>query len=120
MHIIVATTRASELESFLGPLKQLPDAKISFAETGGAALELVKSLSPSFVIVDEHLADHEPLDLVTEIVKINAMVNTAVFSSMDARLFHDESEGLGILAPIAPAAGEEDGIKLKEIFERFI
>ncbi len=120
MHIVVATTRASELENFLAPLKELPEAELLLVENGADTLAKVKDLAPKFVIVDENLSDFEPLPLVTEIMKINAMVNTAVFSSMSDKDFHDYSEGLGVLAPIAPAAGKEDGIKLKELFARFM
>lgn len=120
MHILIVTPRSIALEEFLTPLSELPEAKIIVAETGATALEMIKTHTPSFAIIDEGLSDFEPLPLVTEIMKINAMINTAVFSSMTAKEFHDFSEGLGVLAPIPPNAGKEDGIKLKELFTRFM
>jgi DNA-binding response OmpR family regulator len=120
MLIIIATNRAQEIQDFITPLKQMNDAEIAIVQTGAITLEKVKSESPTFVIVDEGLADFEPLALVNEIVKINAMINTAVVSPLNHDDFHEASEGLGVLAPIPTTPKGEDGIQLAELFSRFI
>jgi len=120
MLIVIATTRAKEIQDFIAPLEQLNDVEIAIVQTGAVALEKVKSESPAFVIADQGLPDFEPLALITEIVKINAMINTAVVSSMNHKDFHEASEGLGVLAPIPTQPKSEDGIQLAELFSRFM
>jgi len=119
MLIVVATTRPEEIQSFLGPLRSMDNAEIALAKDGAAALELVRSKSPAFVIVDEGLPDMKPFALVTEIMKINAMINTVAVSALSSEDFHEESEGLGILASVPLDPGEEDGIRLAEQLVRF-
>jgi DNA-binding response OmpR family regulator len=120
MLIVLASARAQELSSFLGPLKQLKGCNLVIAPTGSAALEIVRTGAPSFVVVDEGLPDYSPLKLVTEIMMVNAMVNTAVVSGMDPEEFHEASEGLGILTSIPTAPGQKDGVAVAEVFSRFM
>ncbi len=119
MLIVVATNRPDALEDFLGPLRSMDGAEVALAGDGAAALDIVAARSPQFVLVDEGLADLEPFALVTEIMKINAMINTVVLSPLSAEDFHEASEGLGILAcvPLAPVEG--DGVLLAEKLARF-
>lgn len=119
MYIMIVTARLGKIESFLSPLKQMDDAKILIVQNGAIALEEIKSAPPTFTIIDEGLPDFEPLALVTEILKINAMINTVAVSSLTSREFHDASEGLGILTSIPPTPKEEDGIRLSKLFVEF-
>jgi len=109
-----------EIDNFLAPLKKLHDAKMVIAQNGTIALGEIKSDPPTFVIVDEGLPDFTPLELVTEIMKVNAMINTAVVSSLSAEDFHEASEGLGVLSPIPPTPSEEDGATLADLFTQFV
>ncbi len=52
--------------------------------------------------------DTESLDLVREIISVNAMVNTAVVSPLSEADFHDKSEGLGVLCRLPPEPGSND------------
>ena len=85
MYIMIVTARLGEIESFLSPLKQMDGAKILIVQNGTIALEEIKSDPPAYVIVDESLPDFEPLPLVTEIIKINAMINTVTVSSLERK-----------------------------------
>jgi len=120
MLTLLATTREKDIDGFLRSLKGAGEVDIEVVQTGAEVLEKVRSKAPSFVIVDEGLPDFEPLPLVTEIMKINAMVNTAVVSSLSAKEFHDASEGLGVLSSIPPEPTEEDGLKVRKVFEKFM
>jgi hypothetical protein len=120
MLIVIASTRGQGLGPFLAPLKRLRGCNLVFTPTGSATLEIVRTGAPSFVIVDEGLPDTATLDLVTEIMKVNAMVNTAVVSPLPEEEFHEASEGLGILAAIPPTPDKADGERIAEVFSRFV
>lgn len=120
MLIVIASARAQELGPFLAPLKRIKGCNLVFAPTGSATLEIVRTGAPSFVVVDEKLPDFDPLKLVTEIMMVNAMVNTAVVTPLSDEEFHEASEGLGVLASIPSAPTARDGERIAEIFSRFM
>ena len=120
MNILVVTERPIEIDDFLKPLKRMHDVKLVIAQNGAVALGEIRLTPPAFVIVDEGLQDFKPLQLIPEIMKINAMINTAVVSALSPEEFHEASEGLGILAPIPLKPNENDGLELVTLFARFI
>ena len=120
MKIVVVTARAGKMQAFAETLSKKTGGETVFAATGAEALEMAGTLSLSFMVVDEGLPDMEPLALVKDLVMVNAMINTAVVSSMDPEEFHEESEGLGVLAPVPSDPTGEDGAALAEVFRRFI
>jgi DNA-binding response OmpR family regulator len=120
MLIVVVSARTQELGPFLAPLKKIKGCNLVIAPTGSAALEIIRTGAPSFVIIDQGLADFTPLKLVTEIMMLNAMINTAVVTDMSPDEFHEASEGLGILTSIPPHPAESDGKNVAEVFGRFM
>jgi len=120
MLIVIASQRGQELGPFLAQLKHLKGCELVFAPTASATLEIVRAGAPVFAIIDEGLPDADPLKLVTDIMMVNAMVNTAVVSPLAEEEFHEASEGLGILAAIPPNPGADDGKRVADIFSRFL
>jgi DNA-binding NarL/FixJ family response regulator len=75
--------------------------------------------APQLAIIDAGLPDTSPLDLVRELLMVNALINTAVVSDLSDEQFHDASEGLGILGrlPVNPGPVEAADLlgKLKAV-----
>jgi DNA-binding NtrC family response regulator len=89
--------------------------QIFFAKRKAQVLDLVKNNFFTLVVCDESTADDFPgKDLIEEIIKINAMVNTVLVSSLSDEDFHEFTEGLGILKKISPNPDEKEA---KEIFD---
>lgn len=116
---MIATPRIGELSDFLAGLRQSGFLEVTVTGTGEDTLRAMRDEAPGFVIVDEGLSDFAPLELVMEIIRANALINTAVVSSMSPEEFHDASEGLGVLAPVPTTPTREDGIELAQTFARF-
>ena len=112
MPIVLATARPEALAPFAKGLADEAGQSVDVAPTGAEALERVSATSPALVVVDEGLPDHKPLELVREIMMVSAMTLTAVITSMDEEVFHEEAEGYGVLMPLPldPSAG--DGVEL--------
>ncbi|MDY0132219.1 MAG: hypothetical protein RBR53_06070 [Desulforegulaceae bacterium] len=86
-----------------------PGYKVFFAKRKDQVLELVKNTFFSLVVCDESTADDFPgKNLIEEIIKINAMVNTALASNLSDKDFHEFTEGLGILQKISTNPSKEE------------
>ncbi|THB70389.1 MAG: response regulator [Desulfovibrio sp.] len=113
VRILVATTRQDQLAVFLEELGH-SCGELVVLDTGEETLAAARANAPDLVIIDVGLPDFKPLDLVHEVMKINAMVNTAVFTDLDQEAFHEASEGWGVLMGLAMAPAPGDGDKLLE------
>ena len=119
LHLVLATTRPENLEAFAAALAKDPEVRLEQVASGAAALETARAANPHLVIIDAQLPDFPTLDLVQNLLMVNALVNTAVLSPMADEEFHEASEGLGILCglPLTPGAGEAADLlaKLRKI-----
>ena len=52
------------------------------------------------------------MELVQKLLLVNAMVNTAVVSSLSDEEFHEASEGLGILGRLPNDPGMSDAVEM--------
>lgn len=117
-NIILISSRQEILAPFTEALKSR-DVHLTLLTTGSEMAERVRQQPPHLVIIDEQFAGVSPIDQVKELLKINAMVYVAMVSAMDEGVFHDTTEGLGILARLPSPPGPEDADtlleKLKEV-----
>jgi DNA-binding response OmpR family regulator len=115
LRLVLATSRPEVLEAFSAALSSDPEVHLEQVASGAAALEAVRATTPQLVIIDAHLPDFPTLELVQNLLMVNALVNTAVISPMTDGEFHEASEGLGILCrlPLTPGPGEAADLLLK-------
>ena len=85
---------------------------ISWATSGGQALERIGTTTVDLVLTDETLGDMTGLEFVKRLVAINPMINCAAVSSLSKEAYHEASEGLGILMQLPPKSGQADGERL--------
>jgi DNA-binding NarL/FixJ family response regulator len=119
LRIVLATARPQALEAFVTALSSNPEVHVQPVDRSAAALEATRTAAPQLVIIDQGLKDAKPLELVQKLLRVNAMVNTAVVSPLSEDEFHEASEGLGVLArlPENPGASEAGALlhKLKTV-----
>lgn len=108
LSLLLVTTRQKDLDPFIECLSSDPDVRLTIAASGTKAIDIVRADPPRLVIIDFELPDIGAMRLVSELIMVNAMVNTAVVSPLTEQEFHEAGEGLGILAglPLAPGEGE--------------
>lgn len=73
-----------------------------------AAQEKLKKQAPTLVILDLELEGKAMRDAVISLLMINAVVHSAVVSSMNEEDFHEYTEGLGIIAPLPETPSADD------------
>ena len=108
LNVILVSSREKALVPFVEALRSDQDIKLNISDTGAAVLTQVRHQAPHLVIIDDHLDNQAPLDLVTELLQLNAMINIAMVSTMDDDAFHEATEGLGLLPrlPSPPEAAD--------------
>jgi len=64
------------------------------------------------VVVDEKLGDMTGIEFIETLVSVDPMINCAAVSPLPSDEFHENSEGLGILAqlPVQPGANDAENL----------
>ena len=81
-------------------------------------METAKEWTPQLAVIDHQLPDMPELQLVKELLAVNAMIDTAVVSSLSQEEFHHLSEGLGVLVKLPPLPGAKESLKLAKVLNR--
>jgi DNA-binding NarL/FixJ family response regulator len=107
MRILLVSRRRDGLAPFREALAAAPGVALAEAGTSAEALAAAGSAAPDLAVIDEGL-DRKPLELVADLIRVNALINTAVLSTLPEEEFHAASEGLGVLCrlPRDPSAAE--------------
>lgn len=114
-YILLVSMRQEGLSPLKETLSSDPEFRLKHVGSGVDALRTLHEFPPHLAVIDSSLPDMEPLDLIKKILMVNAMVNTAVMTSVDDKTFHDQTEGLGILTrlPLQPGRREAEQLLLK-------
>ena len=112
--IILASPRVDRWQAFSDTLAAGIQADIITVRTGADALEAAQRLRPQLVVIDAELGDLTAEDLIRRLLGIDAMINTAVASAEAEAIFHEETEGLGILMKLSPLPTSAEAGRLVE------
>ena len=106
--IILVTPEHDNLSTLAEALKLDPRVQIVWARSGAEAVEIASNASPELIIIDQQINDITGLELVYDLMMVNAQINTAVVSHLAEEEFETVSEGLGILAQLPPHPGSSE------------
>lgn len=112
LRILLATTRQATFRSFVDGLFSDRDVRLEMAPSKSDVLDAAHDNPPHLAVIDSELPDVEPLSLVSELLVVNAAINTAVISSLSDKDFHDAYEGLGVLGRLPVVPDENDAKNL--------
>lgn len=115
--VLLAGDQPEALARLAAGLEEDGRAHLYWAQNDQEALSLTQELAPQLVVIDGQGRDKEALALVSKLLMVNAMVNTAVVTAMDEEEFHEFSEGLGILMSLPPDPGED---MAKDLLDKLI
>lgn len=120
LKFLIATQHKERFIPLADTLETLIHGEIHWATTGKEALQWAGDIIPTLTIIDETLQDMSGLETVRELMKANALLNTALVSPLSSEDFHEFSEGLGILLQLPVSPGEKEAWEivscLKSIF----
>ncbi len=112
LRIVFTTARLKALQTFAEALASDREVHLTPMVSGAEALEAVRISAPHLVIIDSDLPDTSALDLIQKLLRVNAMVHTAVLSPLSEEEFHEASEGLGVLGRVPEEPGRKDAAEL--------
>jgi CheY-like chemotaxis protein len=115
--LLFVTPSRDSLAGWASALESNKEVELSWAESGGKALDRVADTPFDLVVTDESLGDMTGLELAERMLSINPMIHCAALSSLSPKEFHEASEGLGLLAQL-PAV--PDKTQADELLQRLM
>lgn len=106
--ILIITSRPDDFAGLAAGLEKHESLSVLWADSKEKALAAVAGKTVDLAVIDESMGEVPGLQIAKDILMKNALVNLAVVSRLAPAIFHDEAEGLGIMAqlPIKPDAGD--------------
>jgi DNA-binding NtrC family response regulator len=112
--IVLVTDRSEQLKGFSEDLLQESALRVQVVESAKAAVEAVGYSAPLLVVVDHQVGTASGLEIVRQLLSVDAFVHTAVLSDLDDGAFHEQSEGLGVLCRLPILPGRQEARNLIE------
>lgn len=100
--IVLVSAQPASWTLFADELKTALGVDIELARSGDEAVHLAEERNPVAVIIDQPVPDGDAIDLVRQLMTVNAMIHVAWVSDLPKEAFHDMSEGLGVLMQLSP------------------
>ncbi|MGB5158765.1 response regulator [Desulfobacterium sp. N47] len=112
LKLLMVVANKENFSNFAQELIKQKDVDLSWADSGQKALDMVFASPVDLVITDENLKDMTGLELALRLLSVNPMVNCSAVSSLDAKQFHEVSEGLGVVSQLPPKPGVKNALEL--------
>ena len=116
--IVLASPQVDRWQAFSDALGARIQADIVAVRSAADAVEAAQRLRPQLVVIDAELSDQTAADLIRRLLGIDAMINTAVASAETEAIFHEATEGLGILMKLSPLPLPSEAGRLAECLGR--
>lgn len=110
LNILLAGKNPQGLAPLASALKKEEGIRIVTTVSAEEAWGIVGNCRMDVVVIDEQLTDVDSLAFAKKLVKQQPLINCAMVSTLDAKDFHELTEGLGIFMqlPVKPGAEEAD------------
>ena len=117
IRLLFVTPARDSLAGLASALEGKEEVELLWAQSGGKALDMVADTPVDLVVTDEFLGDMTGLELAERMLSVNPMINCAAVSKLSSKQFHEESEGLGLLAQL-PAVPDKE--QAEELLQRLV
>lgn len=117
LNILLAGKNPEGLAALAAALKKEEGIRIMTAVSTQEAWGVLGNARMDVVVVDEQLADGDALPFVKEVVKQQPLINCAMVSTLDAKAFHEVTEGLGVFMQLPVRPGAEEAGKMLQLLQ---
>ncbi len=116
--ILLATARSSQMGPFVETLRKQSGSEMIIAASAQAALETTRHNRIILAVVDDLIDDNTGLALIRRLIQIDAFMHLSILSDAEEDIFHDLTEGLGLLSMLPLMPGERDARRLWDLLQR--
>ena len=99
VNILLVSTDRDRFADMIAGLKRR-GAGILDTDKAQTAYELISKQAFDLVIVDESIDDEPGLQVAKHLIAANPVTNLALISDLPPKAFHQETEGMGVLAQV--------------------
>ena len=117
--ILIVTQQADNFSKLAKGLSAEKIYDVIWANSVEAARSAAFGLM-DLIIIDENLDEHSGLSIAKDLIRVNALAQLALVSSLSPEAFHEASEGLGVLASLPPHPDEKDAERLLNALAAFM
>jgi len=114
LKLLLVSPDQNVFNGFESALKEYDDTDIVRADSGAKALKIAAESGLDLVVVAENLGDMTGLEFAGRLLSVNPMINCAVTSSLSPEIFHEKSEGLGLMSQLSINPGQDEAENLLE------
>jgi DNA-binding response OmpR family regulator len=100
--IVIVSQELDKWGAFTAELGNQCQMDVTYVRSGSEALAAAQEKKPIAVVIDQDLGDMTGMGLVSQLLQINAFINVALVSEQSEEVFHEATEGLGILMQLPP------------------
>lgn len=110
--IVIVSPQVEKWKDFTAELSHRCSTDVIEVRSDTEAVDAAREKRPVMVIIDQDLGDMPGIELVPRLMQINAMIHTALVSDQPEEIFHDQTEGLGILMKLSPLPDRQEAVRL--------
>ena len=114
LKLLLVSSDKDSFNGFEAAITKYNDVDLIRTDSGKKALTMAAESSLDLVVADENLRDMTGLEFAGRLIAVNPMTNCALTSSLSAEIFHEKSEGLGLMTQLPINPGQEDVQNLLE------
>jgi DNA-binding response OmpR family regulator len=112
--IVIVSPQVEKWGAFTAELGNQCQMDVIEARAGAEAIGAARQRKPVAVVIDQELGDMSGIALVLQLLQINAMINIALVSDQPEEVFHEKTEGLGILMKLSPIPDLQEAVQLSK------
>lgn len=112
--IVVVSPQVDKWKDFSTELGHRCRTDVTGVRSATEAVDAAREKRPVIMIIDQDLGDMPGIELVPRLLQINAMIHMAMVSDLPEEIFHDQTEGLGILMKLSPLPSRQEAAQLCE------
>jgi DNA-binding NarL/FixJ family response regulator len=110
--IVIVSPQAEKWKDFSAEMGHRCSTDVIKVRSDAEAVDAAREKKPVIMIIDQDLVDRPGIELVPRLLQINAMIHMALVSDQPEEVFHDQTEGLGILMKLSPLPDRQEAVQL--------
>ncbi len=112
LRLLLVSKNRDSFSDFIVALKENGSNEVIYSVSGEEALKILKQNYFDLVITDEDVGDMSGLEFAKKLIYVSPMTNCVAVSGLPEEVFHEASEGLGLMThlPLNPGRDQAENL----------